>query len=247
MRKLILIFIFFGSQYFLQGQNLSGDYTANDFIKRNATKLIRVSTHIDTITGKIKITKKVAAKFDPKTGIIIIYSPGKHRYYYSTDSLNELYVVDKHGVSDTVFNESITLVPTYSENKHIKKYGSTFYFYNDDHQLTRAMIDTTDRQIRSGWENLFFYKNDVLVKRIDKSYYFHATDKTLSYEADKPRMIIETTYENNTETSFRSQMLYPANVAYAKEKWIKEKTSHTIFTTYYWNGKQTGSVLLQFE
>lgn len=233
MKLTILIFLLI-SWTILPSQNLWGDFTANDFIKRKSTKLKFLATSIDSVTKKQSTKTTLNAIYNPKTKIItIIDIENKYKYYVLTDSKNELHNVDVNGKEDTV-----NFLPC----KPLRLNDTTFKncemisIYNKKGQLLKEVTDTNSTTAMMLTENTYRYSGDTLKHSISKTFIFYPDFTVNKYNPNEPEEITETFFKGDQEISTTRKLIRPSKIIITS-KTITENGPKTIISKTYYNDK----------
>jgi hypothetical protein len=202
MTRILFIIILTSISVYCQCQNLFGDFTERDFLKRKSTELIGINTKIDTLSNTQKVDTLFIASYNPKNKIISILYPEFSRIpqYFLTDSFDNIYPVDEEGKEDTITYPHVKV-------KHFKngaiKYNGEFWFYNKRKKLIRTITDTTDATIATFTQWNFYYSNDTLVKKVMRTFTNTEFRYGFKYDKNNPDQIEETTISNHKEVTIR--------------------------------------------
>lgn len=235
MRQTTIIFLLFISTAGF-AQNLFGDFTSADFIKRNSTQLKFVTTRVDTLTGKQETQSAIVAFYDPKTKIITINdSETRQKWYFMTDSSNELYSVSADGKEDTI---SFPKCKTEIINDSVAKNCDILKFYNKKRQLIKTITDTNSKSALTLTETIYSYSGDTLKHYISKHFTFHPSSTINKYTPNEPEDIIEAFINGNQEIITRKNLKRPSNII-STSKTITENNLKTIISKTYCNNRLT--------
>lgn len=228
----------------MASQNLWGDFTANDFLKRKSTKLKFLVTTIDTVTKKQTTKTTLTAIYNTKTKIITILDvENKYKYYVLTDSKNELYNVDVNGKEDTVNFppcKSLRLNDTTFKNCDI------ISFYNGKGQLLKEVTDTNSTTAMMFFESSYRYSGDTLKYSISKNFIFYPYASVNKYNPKEPESMTETFFKGNQEFSTTKKLMRPSKII-TTTKTITENRPKTITNKTYHNGKLAFITTYVFE
>ena len=220
----------------MSSQNLWGDFTANDFLKRKSTKLKFLETTIDTVTKKQTTKTTLTAIYNTKTKIITILDvENKYKYYVLTDSKNELHNVDVNGKEDTV-----NFLPC----KSLRLNDTTFKncdmisVYNKKGQLIKEVTDTNSTTAMMLTENSYRYSGDTLKYSISKTFIFYPGFSVNKYNPNEPEKMTETFFKGNQEFSTTKE-LKRSSKKITTSKTITENRPKTITSKTYYNDKLT--------
>lgn len=235
MKLTTLIFLLISSTI-LSSQNLSGDFTANDFIKRKSTKLKYLATTVDSVTKKQTTKTTLTAIYNPKTKIITIKDvETKYKHYVLTDSKNELHVVDAGGKEDTV---NLLQCRPIRLNDTTFKNCDMISVYNKKGQLLRMVTDTNSTTTMMLTENSYRYYGDTLKYSISKRFIFYPNSSANKYDPNEPEEVTETFFKDDQEFSTTKTLKRPSKII-VTSKTVTENKPKTITSKTYYNDKLT--------
>ena len=234
--KLTTLILLLISVTTLSSQNLSGDFTANDFIKRKSTKLKYLVTAIDSVTKKQTTKTTLTAIYNSKTKIITIQDiETKYKHYMLTDSKNELHTVDINGKEDTV--NFLPCRPLRLNDTTFKN-CDMISVYNKKGQLLKTVTDTNSTTAMMLTENSYRYTGDTLKYSISKRFIFYPNNSANKYYPDEPEEMTETFFKGDQELSTTKVLKRPSKTI-VTSKTVTENKPKTITSKTYYNDKLT--------
>lgn len=243
MKLTTLIFLLISSTI-LSSQNLSGDFTANDFIKRKSTKLKHLVTTIDTVTKKQTTKTTLTAIYNPKTKIIIIQDvETKYKHYVLTDSKNELVNVDANGKEDTI--NFLPCRPLRLNDTTFKE-CDMISVYSKKGQLLKTVTDTNSTTAMMLTENSYGYSGDTLKYSISKRFIFYPGFSADKYNPNEPEEVTEIFFKGDQEFSTTKILNRPSKTI-TTSKTLTENRPKTITSKTYHNDKLTSIGTYVFE
>ena len=241
LTTLILLLISWTS---LSSQNLSGDFTANDFLKRKSTKLKHTVTTVDSVTKKQTTKTTLIAIYNPKTKIITIQDVEiKYKHYVLTDAQNELHTVDANGKEDTV--NFLPCRPLRINDTTFKN-CDMISIYNKKGQLIKTVTDTNSTTAMTLIENSYRYSGDTLKYSISKTFIFYPNNSANKYFPDEPEISTETFFKGDQEIS-TTKVLNRSSKTITTSKTITVNSPKTITSKTYYNDKLTSIGAYVFE
>jgi hypothetical protein len=235
MKLATLIFLLI-SVTTLSSQNLSGDFTANDFLKRKSTKLKFLATTVDSVTKKQTTKTTLTAIYNPKTKIITIQDVDtKYKHYVLTDCKNELHTVDANGKEDTV---NFLPCRALRLNDTTFKECDFISVYNKKGQLIKSVTDTNSTTAMTLIENCYYYSGDTLKRSVSKTFIFYPGFTANKYDPNEPEQVTETFFNGDQEHSTTKVLKRPSKTI-TTSKTVTENRPKTITSKTYYNDKLT--------